>query len=132
MDSDFPLDYDGIRDLDNLDCLGDLMESDDDDLTSGVTQGQEESISIVLPTLKLGTMQLSSDETKDKEFLRSVCMDKTTLDLIDYRFENRGATRGISLCLLSSKLTDLQQLSLKNHQLATSTFSGRSNTIFST
>lgn len=108
MASDFPLDYDGVLNSDDLDYIEDPMFADiPDDIISGETQDQEESVFTVLPTLKLGPMQLSSDETKDEDFLRSVCME-TTLDFIDLHFENRGVSRGTSLYMLSLKLTDLQ------------------------
>lgn len=103
MKSDFPLDHEIVRDDDSAQDDDDgyvccFDDSDDpDDLSAGETQDRGIIVPFVMPALKLGHMLLSSDETKDKDFLGSVCMD-TTLEFIDYRFEERGNTKGIILC----------------------------------
>lgn len=100
MKSDFPLDHEIVRnddssqdDDDGYRCTFD--DSDDsDDGSAGKTKDKGTKFPFVMPALKLGPMLLSKDETKDKGFLGSVGME-TALELIDYRFEDRGNTKGI-------------------------------------
>lgn len=107
MKSDFPLDHETIRDED--DAQGDddgyfcyFSDSDDpddpDDLEAGETQAKGVTVPFVMPALKLGPLVLSEDETKDKDFLGSVCME-TTLEYIDYHFEERGIINSTALYL---------------------------------
>jgi hypothetical protein len=112
MKSDFPLDHERVRGRDDSDdgfdefmasdefVVFDSDSSDDEDDEDGSmtseTEAQEVSVPFAMPTLKIGPMLLSRDETKDEEFLRSVCMEDP-LDFIDYRFEDRGATKGKTL-----------------------------------
>lgn len=104
MKSDFPLDHEIVHaddstqdDDDGYFCTFD--DSDDaDDLSAAETQDKGIKMPFVMPALKLGPMLLSNDETKDKDFLESVGMD-TTLEFIDYRFEERGSIKGIALCI---------------------------------
>lgn len=104
MGSDFPLDHETVRDDDNLNDEEDdgfycyFSDSDDsDDLPTGETQEQVVSMPFVMPALKLGPMALSKDETKDTNFLESLCMEGI-LEYIDYRFEERGTINSIALC----------------------------------
>ena len=100
MKSDFPLDHEIVRnddssqdDDDSYRCTFD--DSDDpDDGSAGETKVK---LPFVMPALKLGPMLLSKDETKDKDFLGSVGMEMA-LEFIDYRFEDRGNTKGIVFC----------------------------------
>jgi hypothetical protein len=112
MKSDFPLDHERVRGRDDSDdgfdefmasdefVVFDSDSSDEDDEDGSMTsetEAQEVSVPFAMPTLKIGPMLLSRDETKDEEFLRSVCMEDP-VDFIDYRFEDRGATKGKTLC----------------------------------
>ncbi len=107
MKSDFPLDHERVHGLDDSDDGFDefvVFDSDDDSdvpddpdgSTTSETEPEVVSVPFAMPTLKIGPMLLSRDETKDEEFLRSVCMEDP-LDFIDYRFEDRGATKGKTL-----------------------------------
>ena len=101
--SDFPLDHEIVRNDDCTPFSDDgyvcPFDDSDDDLSAGETQHKAINLPFAMPALKLGPMLLSKDETKDKDFLGSVGMD-TALEFIDYRFEERGNTKGIIPCVL--------------------------------
>ena len=111
MNSDFPLDYETVRDVDSGDegeQDGYFCYFDDSDESDGISTGKKRDprviVPFMMPALNLEPMLLSKDETQDAEFLASICMEDA-LEFIIYRFEGRGAVDSATLCLHHWNLT---------------------------